>query len=96
MRSRSVFQKRKHCDFGFLDAAKPFQIQDISESLHRFDISKKYLSASFFEHFNRRLTMFGGETSDLLKAPASLADAGFGDKSVYVKVFRYDNHWEVT
>ena len=79
MRSRSVFQKRKRCDFGFLDAAKPFQIQDISESLHRFDISKKYLSASFFEHFNRRLTMFGGETSNLLKAPASLADAGVGD-----------------
>ena len=78
MRSRSVFQKRKHFDFGFSDAAKPFQIQDISESLHRFDISKKKPVSIFFEHFNRRLTMFGGETSNLLKATASLADAGFG------------------
>ena len=79
MRSRSVFQKRKHSDFGFSDAAKPFQIQDILESLHRFDISKKNLSASFFEHFNRRLTMFGGETSNLLKASSSLADDCYGE-----------------
>ena len=79
MRSRSAFQKRKRCDFGFTGAAKPLQIQDILKCLHWFDITKKNMSASFFEHFNRRLTMLGGETSNLLKAPASLADAGFGD-----------------
>jgi len=71
MRSSSVFQKRKRCDLKFSDAAKPFQIQDILEHLHRFDVSKKVVSASFFVHFNRRLTMFGGETSNLLKASAS-------------------------
>ncbi len=71
MLCRSVFQKRKCCVFGFQDATKPFHIQGIWDTLHWFDASKKVMSTSFFVHFNRRLTMFGGETSDLLKASAS-------------------------
>ena len=34
MRSRSAFQKRKRCDFGFTGAAKPLQIQDILKCLN--------------------------------------------------------------
>jgi hypothetical protein len=34
MRSRSAFQKRKCCDFGFTGAAKPLQIQDFVKYLH--------------------------------------------------------------
>ena len=34
MRSRSAFQKRKRCDFGFTGAAKHLQIQDILKCLH--------------------------------------------------------------
>ena len=96
MRSRSVFQKRKHCDFGFSGATKPFQTHDILECLHRFAVSKKIMSASFFVNLNCRLTMFGGETSYLLKASSSLADDCYGEEAVCVKVHRYAKLWDVT
>ena len=79
MRSRSVFQKRKRCHFGFTGAAKPLQIQDILKCLHWFDVSKINMSISFFVYFNRRLTMFGGETSNLPKASSSLDDDCYGE-----------------
>ena len=79
MRYRSAFQKRKRCDLGFTGAAKPLQIQDILKCLHWFDVSKKACPYLFFAYFNRRLTMFGGKTSNLLKASSSLADDCYGE-----------------
>ena len=38
---RSIFQKRKWCDLGLEDVTKPFKTQDMLDTIHRFDDSKK-------------------------------------------------------
>ena len=81
----SDFQKTKRCVFGLKNMAKPFRIQGIWKCHNCFLISKTFMSAYFFAHFWRRLTMFGGEVSNLPKASASEAEDKCGDYAVYMK-----------
>ena len=59
-------------------------------------IQKKSCPHFFFVNVNRRLTMCGGDTSNLLKASASSADDGCAEYAVCMKVIRYAKLWKVT
>ena len=50
-----------------------------------FSHFKNFHVRIFFAHFWRRLTMFGGEVSNLPKASASEAEDKCGDYAVYMK-----------
>ena len=78
------------------DVTKPVKTQDILDTIHRFDDSKKIMSASFFVNFYRRLTMCVGDTSNLLKTSAPSADDGCAEYAVCMKVIRYAKLWKVT
>jgi hypothetical protein len=62
----------RRCDQAHLDS----RYLGHYSSIWRF---KKIMSASFFVNFYRRLTMCGGDTSNLLKASSSLADDCYGE-----------------
>ena len=79
----------RRCDQALLDS----RYVGHYSSILRF---KKNHVRIFFVNFNRRLTMCGRDTSNLLKASAPSADDGYAEYAVCMKVIRYNKLWEVT